>query len=217
MIEAILNRLRGTGLIKHFGTLKVLNKEVRINLVWNHIYAIYLGVIIGIVANAWAGLAVAVAYLIGESAGWGKWLGALTTSEVKDEKWLEASYKDTEGLGFPYIHKIANAIEPEKINGELDEKVHQYLQYSTIALMLRGMYWWGLVYGTMVAFGVIGIYTAIIATLVLGVGFPVASWLGKNWGYTGSIGILNFSRGWENQEIFYGLMQGIVFWIVIIL
>lgn len=28
---------------------------------------------------------------------------------------------------------------------------------------------------------------------------------------------LSFSRGWENQEIVYGAMQGLVFWLVVFL
>lgn len=28
---------------------------------------------------------------------------------------------------------------------------------------------------------------------------------------------LSFSRGWENQEVVYGAMQGLVFWLVVFL
>ena len=82
MIEcSILNRLRGTGVIKHFCTLNVgeikLWKftipaiEVEIKLVWNHVYAIYLALIVGLLTmNVYAGLAVLAVYLVGESKGW---------------------------------------------------------------------------------------------------------------------------------------------------
>ena len=69
----------------------------------------------------------------------------------------------------------------------------------------------------MAAFGVIGGITALIATLLLGIGFPIACLLGKKWKYTNKIGILSFSRGWENQEIIYGLIQGLVFWVVVLI
>lgn len=227
MIECgILNRLRGTGVIKHFGTLRVeeikiwkliIPKiEVEVKLVWNHIYGLYLALIIGLLAmNVWAGLAVLVAYLVGESKGWGEWVGALTRWETKDEEWLQRQYKDNEGVGFPYIHQIANAIVKEQIEGTLEEKLKQYHKYATLALALRGMLWWGLVYGVMAAFGVISVLTAVVATILLGIGFPVACELGKRWDYNKKFGILSLSRGWENQEIIYGLMQGIALWLAV--
>lgn len=227
MIECgVLNRLRGTGVLKHFGTLRVdemkiwkltLPKiEFEVKLVWNHIYGLYLALIIGLLAmNVWAGLAVLVAYLVGESKGWGEWVGALTRWETKDEDWLQKQYDDEEGWGLPFIHNVANFICKEQIDGTLEEKLIQYNKYAITALVIRGMLWWGLVYGVMAAFGVISVLTAVIATVLLGIGFPVACELGKRWDYNKKFGILHLSRGWENQEIIYGLMQGIVFWLAV--
>ena len=223
----ILNRLRGTGAIKHFGTLRVEEMkiwkltipkiEVEVKLVWNHVYGLYLALIVGLLSmNVWAGLAVLVAYLVGESKGWGEWVGALTRWETKDEEWLQRQYKDNEGVGFPYIHQIANAITKEQIEGTLEERLKQYHKYATLALTLRGMFWWGLVYGVMALFGVISVLTAVVVTVLLGIGFPVACELGKRWDYNKKFGILSFSRGWENQEVVYGLMQGLVFWFVVL-
>lgn len=227
MIEcSVLNRLRGTGVIKHFGTLRVEEikiwkliipkMEVEVKLVWNHIYGLYLALVLGLLAmNVWAGLAVLVAYLVGESKGWGEWVGALTRWETKDEEWLQRQYDDEEGWGLPFIHNIANFICKEQIDGTLEEKLIQYNKYAITALVVRGMLWWGLVYGVMAAFGVISGLTAVVATVLLGIGFPVACELGKRWDYNKKFGILSFSRGWENQEIVYGLMQGIVFWLAV--
>lgn len=226
MIEAALNRLRGTGVIKHFGTLRVDEMkiwkltipkiEVEVKLVWNHVYGLYLALVVGLLAmNVWAGLAVLVAYLVGESKGWGEWVGALTRWETKDEEWLQRQYKDNEGVGFPYIHQIANAITKEQVEGTLEEKLKQYHKYAMLALTLRGMFWWGLVYGVMAMFGVISGITAVVATVLLGVGFPIACELGKRWNFNKKFGILSFSRGWENQEVIYGLMQGIIFWFAV--
>lgn len=127
MIECgILNRLRGTGVIKHFGTLNLGEKKVEVKLVWNHIYGLYLALVLGLLAmNVWAGLAVLVAYLVGESKGWGEWVGALTRWETKDEEWLQRQYDDEEGWGLPFIHNIANFICKEQINGTLEEKPKQ--------------------------------------------------------------------------------------------
>ena len=229
ILEAVLNRLRGTGVIKHFGTLRVEEMkiwkltipkiEIEVKLVWNHIYGIYLAMIIGLLAmNILAGLAVLVAYLVGESKGWGEWVGTLTSSKELTQADLLRNYKDNEGRGFPYIHKIANLIAPEiSTCDDLEAKVRQYLKYARVALALRGMFWWGLVYGVMAGFGLVSVIEAVVITVALGVGFPIACELGKRIGFEGKIGVVNFSRGWENQEIVYGLMQGLCLWYVVLL
>ena len=218
MIECgALNRLRGTGVVKHFCTLHIVEKSIEIKLVWNHIYGLYLALVFGLLAmNAWAGLAVLISYLIGESKGWGEWIGALTRYDTKDEKWLEKQYKDNEGVGFPYIHQIANSVVKEQVEGGLETKLKQYNKYATLALILRGMFWWGLVYGVLAGFRLISIVEAIVLTVLLGIGFPISCWLGKIVKYEAKFGALEFKRGWENQEIVYGLFQGIALWYVII-
>ena len=227
MIEAMLNRLRGTGAIKHFGTLRVdeikMGKlvvpkiEVEVKLVWNHVYGLYLALVFGLLAmNVWAGLVVLVAYLVGESKGWGEWVGALTRWETKNEEWLQKQYNDEEGWGLPFIHNVANFVSKEKIEGTFEERLNQYNKYAITALAVRGMLWWGLVYGTASMFGVVSVLEAVMITVALGIGFPVACWLGKLWKFNKKFGILSLSRGWENQEIVYGLFQGIALWYVVL-
>ena len=227
MIESILNRLRGTGVLKHFGTLRIGEMniwklripkiEFEVKLVWNHVYGLYLALVFGLLAmNVWAGLSVLVAYLIGESKGWGEWVGALTRWETKDEEWLQKQYDDEEGWGLPFIHNIANFVFKEKIEGTLEERLNQYNKYAITALAVRGMLWWGLVYGTASIFGIISVVEAMVLTVALGIGFPVACWLGKIMDFSRNYGILHLSRGWENQELVYGLIQGTCLWYVII-
>lgn len=223
MLEcAILNRLRGTGVIKHFGTLNVGKMSVRVNLNGSILYGLYLAVLIGCIgASVWLGLAVLVAYLVGESKGWGEWVGSLTRWEPWDRELIELVYKDEEGKTFPFIYQIANSMVKEKIEGSLDEQCKQYRKHATLAIVLRGMYWWLPVYMVMAAFGVISWYVAVIAGLVLGLAFPLACELGKRWKFERVYDLkfikLSFSRGWENQEIVYGAMQGLVFWLVVFL
>ena len=151
MIECgLLNRLRGTGVLKQFGTLKVFNKEIRINFNGNHLYGLYLAVVVGVLTmNALAGVAVLVAYLVGEAKGWGEWVGSLTRHEPWDEEMLQRNYRDEEGKTFPFIHQIANSVCKEQIDGSFEERAKQYRKYATLALMLRGIYWWLPVYGVM--------------------------------------------------------------------
>ena len=219
---ALGNRFRGTGVIKHFGTLKVFNKEIEIKFNGNHLYGLYLALVIGLVTmNAWLGVAVLVAYLVGEAKGWGEWIGSLTRHEPWDEEMLQRNYRDEEGKTFPFIHQIANSVCKEQIDGSFEERAKQYRKYATLALMLRGFYWWLPVYMVMAAFGVISWYVAVIAGLVLGLAFPLACELGKRWKFERVYDLkfikLSFSRGWENQEIVYGAMQGLVFWLVVFL
>lgn len=222
MIECgLLNRLRGTGVLKQFGTLKVFNREIRITFNGNHLYGLYLTVVVGILTmNALAGVAVLVAYLIGEAKGWGEWVGTLTRHEPWDEAMLQRNYLDAEGKTFPFIHQIANFIIPEKIEGTFETRAKQYKHYATLALTLRGFYWWSFVYFTLAIFQVIQYQEALIISILLGIAFPIACEIGRRITFTKEYDLkfikLSFSQGWENQEIVYGLFQGIALWYTII-
>lgn len=221
ILEAILNRLRGTGVIKSFGKIKLSNKEVEIKFVGNHLYGLWISLVFGICTmNTWLGLAVLIAYLVGESKGWGKWVGSLSRVEPWTEKHLADDYADAEGRTFPFIHQIANSVCKEQIDGTFEQKCKQYKKYATLALALRGFYWWFPVYLVMAAFGVISWYIAVIAGVVLGLMFPLACEIGKRWKFERVYDLkvikLSFSPGWENQEVVYGIFQGMVIAIIIL-
>lgn len=221
IFEAILNRLRGTGVIKHFGTMKMFNKEIEIKFVGNHLYGLWIALVLGVATmNAWLGLSVFVAYLIGEAKGWGEWVGSLTRHEPWTEELLEHNYKDDEGKTFPFIYQISNFFIKEKIDGTFEEQCKQYRKHATLALMLRGIYWWLPVYLVLAAFGVISWYCAVIAGIGLGAAFPIAAEIGRHWKFTRTYDLkfieLSFSQGWENQEVVYGAFQGIVMWSIVI-
>ena len=217
---SILNRFRGTGVIKHFGTLKIMNKAVEIKFVGNHLYGLWIALVLGLATmNAWLGLAVFVAYLVGESKGWGEGVGSLTRTEPWDEELIDLVYRDDEGKTFPFIYQIANFFIKEKIDGTFEEQCKQYRKHATLALMLRGMYWWLPVYLVLAAFGVIGWQVAVVAAVVLGVAFPIAAEIGRRIKFERIYDLkfikLSFSQGWENQEIVYGAIQGLVMWYVV--
>ena len=221
ILEAILNRLRGTGVIKHFGTLKIMNKEIRISFVGNHLYGLWLALVLGIATmNAWLGLSILVAYLIGEAKGWGEWVGSLTRHEPWDEQMLQHNYKDDEGKTFPFIYQISNFFIKEKIDGTFEEQCKQYRRHATLALMLRGIYWWLPVYLVLATFGVISFAEAFAIATLLGIAFPIAAEIGRRITFTKTYDLkfikLSFSQGWENQEVVYGLFQGIALWYTII-
>ena len=218
---SILNRFRGTGVIKHFGTLKIMNKEVEIKFVGNHLYGLWIALVLGTAAmNAWLVLAVFVAYLIGESKGWGEWVGSLTRVEPWDQALIDLVYRDDEGKTFPFIYQIANFFIKEKIDGTFEEQCKQYRKHATLALMLRGFYWWLPVYLTLALFDVINFAEAFAIATLLGIAFPIACEIGRRITFTRTYDLkfikLSFSQGWENQEIIYGLFQGIALWYVVL-
>ena len=133
----------------------------------------------------------------------------MTRLKTKDEEWLQRQHKDKEGVVFQYIHQIANIIVKEQIEGTLEDKLKQYHRYAALALTLRGIFWFGLVYGTSSVFCVVSVLEAVILTVALWVGFQVACLLGKNMDFSRKYRILHLSRSCENQELVYGVMQGI--------
>lgn len=221
VIEALMNRFRGTGVIKHFGTLNIGNTKVSISFNGNHLYGLWIALVLGVATmNAWLGLAVLVAYLVGESKGWGEWLGNLTRTSALTEEVLQKNYAEDEGATFPYVHQTANFFIKEKIEGTLEERSAQYLKYARLALTLRGFYWWLPVYVTLALFDVITFAEAFTIATLLGIAFPIAAEIGKRVTFTKTYDLkfikLSFSQGWENQEIVYGAVQGALMWYVVL-
>ena len=191
---AVLNRLRGTGDLVKVGKLKITGVMV---------YAIYLLVLIGLVTEWYYGLAFTVMFLIGESYAWGKWVGYLV--DYEDEHTPE--YDSKVGKSFPYIHYIANYIIGEKAD---------YERYCQVALAIRGLVWWLPVYAVLGIAGLLNWVEVVLIGLILAIGFPLACYIGSWWTYERKLGILEFKQGWENQEIVYGLLQGLCLWYVIL-
>ena len=232
VLTGVLNRLRGTGLIKHFGTLRIQEYEfkiykyklkvpemsIEIKLVWNHIYGLYFALIFGFLTGSIGiGLLTLIAYLIGESKGWGEWVGALTRWESKNEAWLIKQYEDDEGKKFPFIHQITNFFVKEQIEGTLEQKLKQYNKYATLALVLRGIYWFLPMTLIAIFTGLISWYFGLLSLVLIGVSFPLACYLGKLIKFKKSFKFLHFSRGWENQEFVYGIFHYIFFILPLIL
>ena len=191
-MEILLNRWRGTGdIFKIFGFA----------VTGNTLYAVYIALVIGLLSTWYYGLITGLLYVLGESMGWGKWVGYLTSDKAPE------NYDDMEGYDFPYIHKTANLIVNERKN---------YKKYCQVALSIRGFYWWILPYLFMAFVDLISYYEAVVFSILLGILFPAACETGKRLNYNGKLWIINYSKGWENQELVYGLFQGLFFNYVII-
>ena len=195
MIEcSILNRLRGTGDVLRVGSFRVTGIML---------YALYMMIVVSLVTEWYYGLAFVVLFVAGESYAWGKWIGYLV--DYEDEHSPE--YDSKVGKSFPYIHYIANAIVSERVN---------YKRYCQVALALRGLVWFAPMYAVLWYAELINWIEVAVISIVLAVGFPIAAYAGRNWDYNARFGVLEFKRGWENQEIVYGLIQGLCLWYVVI-
>ena len=195
MIEcSILNRLRGTGDVLRVGSFRVTGIML---------YALYLMIVVSLVTEWYYGLAFVVLFVAGESYAWGKWIGYLV--DYEDEHSPEHDSKV--GKSFPYIHYVANAIVSERVN---------YKRYCQVALALRGFVWFAPMYAVLGYAGLINWIEVAVISIMLAVGFPIAAYAGRNWDYNARFGVLEFKRGWENQEVVYGLIQGLCLWYVIL-
>lgn len=221
LLMGVLNRLRGTGLIKHFGiiTLPYIYKEpIKINLVWNHIYGLYLGIIVGLLTMniGWGILALGL-YILGESKGWGEWVGTLSRVEPMTREVLLNNYKDNEGKKFPFIHQIANFfIHEESKSTQLEDKINQYMGYATLALFLRGIWWWLPLYILLAHLKLISFPEAFIGVIIISTMFPINCIISRYIGFNKKIWKVQFGRGWENQEFLNGLTQGLVLWVLLL-
>lgn len=178
-MEILLNRWRGTGTLFY----KITGVQI---------YALYLGLLIGLLSTYYYGLLAMILFVIGESFAWGKWVGYLVSEKGEKE------YSNTNGQKFPYIHQIANYFFKEKEN---------YLIYCRFALALRGFIWWTPILTLLYCIDLISWYMLMINSIVLSFGFPIACELSKYWKFEYQSKYLSIQTNWEKQEVIYGFIQ----------
>lgn len=177
----ILNRLRGTDGLwsKIIGLLLVLATLIAFN-------------------NTYVALAVGLGYIIGESFGWGEWVGTLSVHQEPLQNILETTEGKSNGIRW----LASKIIDPTK----------NWLNYCIVALILRGFYWWTPTIAPLYFVGYSWEYL-LASIIVLSVSFPVACELGYY--FSDRISFekfgLSYAGGWELQEGFYGLFQDLVF------
>ena len=176
----ILNRLRGTqGL-------------------WSKIIGLLLALVVQIVFdNYYVAIAIGLGYIIGESFGWGEWIGNLSVHRNKTTAKLEDEGANN---GIQWLAK--NIVR---------YYLTSYIRYCNVALTIRGLYWW---MPTLLPLYFVGfsVESLVIAIVVLSIGFPFACELGYRTSKMFEFNKYGFSikGGWEHQEVWYGLMQDIV-------
>ena len=176
----ILNRLRGTqGL-------------------WSKINGLLLAfTVLAIWGNVWVAIAVGLGYIIGESFGWGEWVG--TVSCYQDKAFVVTNSEEGQNNGIMWF--ASKLIDPAK----------DWLNYCRVALTIRGFYWFAPTLAPLyfVGFNPIALGLAIV---MLSIGFPIACEIGyllKDKVHFEKYGF-SVVGGWEIQEIAYGLIQDLV-------
>ena len=173
----ILNRLRGTqGL-------------------WSKIIGLLLALVVQIAfGNPYVAIAVGLGYIIGESFGWGEWVGTLSCNRTAVEANEEGRNNGIQWLA-------SKVVSPTK----------DWLNYCRVALTIRGLYWWLPTLAPLYFVG-FSVESLAIAIILLSVGFPLACELGYRTSKMFEFNKYGFSvvGGWEHQEVWYGLMQDLV-------
>ena len=178
----ILNRLRGT------------------DGLWSKIIGLLL-IVATLIAfhNTYVALAVGLGYIIGESFGWGLWVGSV--SEKADGYSLyEKGEREGRNNGIEWI--ASHIVKPTQ---------KSWLNYCRVALSIRGFYWW---LPTLAPLYFVGFSIELLTLMILALSFsfPLACEFGYYFRDKVSFEKfgLSYSGGWELQEGFYGLMQDLV-------
>ena len=173
----ILNRLRGTigAYAKVNGLLIALIVQISFN-------------------NPYVSIAVGLGYIIGESFGWGEWVGTLSCNRTAVEANEEGRNNGIQWLA-------SKVFKPET----------DWINYCRVALTIRGLYWW---LPTLSPLYFVGFNPLVLLGCIafLSVGFPIACEIGYRTAPFFSFDKYGFKMvsEWEHQEVWYGLMQDLV-------
>jgi len=179
----ILNRLRGTWAIMAKVT------------------AVAFGLLVWFLFGDWqVALMVAIGYLIGESFGWGDWVGSLAHNKTK------AILGTDEGANNG-IRWLAQKLMPSW--------KEEWLEYCEVALFIRGIYWW---LPTLAPLYFVGAnpYILIFTIVALSIAFSLSIELGKIFPLNFEIGFYKVRGKWETDEFYYGIMQDIIIGLVLL-
>lgn len=91
-------------------------------------------------------------------------------------------------------------------------EIDNALNYSRVFLVIRGLCWWAL---PCIGLGmIVGVVPAVVALVVLSLGWPIAAelgyWIGEVKKKQIHIWVLSYAGGWEWQEGVYGVLQDMV-------
>lgn len=182
----ILNRLRGTvgDYAKAIGLLFALIIEM-------------------VYHNHYVTIAVGLGYIIGESFGWGLWLGSIAERSDGYSLYLKG---EREGVNNGIHWLASNIVEPTK---------ETWLNYCRVAMVIRGFYWYVL---TITPLYFVGFSPYLLLGLIvfLSFGFMLSYELAYHLAPKLNIRWLEFNSGWTLGEGIVGLTQDIAIIILIV-
>lgn len=177
----------------------ILNRLRGIEGLWSKIIGLLLALATLIAFhNTYVALAVGLGYIIGESFGWGLWVGTLTVQRLNGY----ALHDEGEGRNNGIEWIASHIVKPTQ---------ESWLNYCRVALTIRGFYWW---LPTLAPLYFVGFSIELLTLMILtlSIGFPIACEIGyllrdkiifHKYGFS-------VEGGWEIQEVFYGLFQDLV-------
>lgn len=174
-----LNRLRGTigAYAKVNGLLLALVVQIAFN-------------------NPYVAIAVGLGYIIGESFGWGLWVGSIAEREDGYSLYLKG---EREGANNGIHWLASHIIEPTK---------ETWLNYCRVAMVIRGFYWY---VPTLAPLYFVGVNPYLLLGLItfLSFGFMLSYELAYHLAPKLNIKWLEFNSGWTLGEGIVGLTQDI--------
>lgn len=147
-------------------------------------------------SNMHLALMVMTGYVLGESMGWGKWIGGIINGNTIATPNNLAEKEGTKNG----IHFLANLIAPQ---------INNYQHYCMAALAIRGFYWAFLTILPLAFFGYIDYCTLYVTSLLLAIAFPLSIIIGKHTTFTFNFYYFKVNNVWERSEVLYGLAQDI--------
>jgi len=196
-IMAILNRWRGSRMDQLIGSDLWFIKNGA------PIAAVGIMLIVAALTQDWiVAFLAGLAYFGGETFGWAKWVRSAQFwwtdwQKQYNRQWLARETGKSSG-----IHQIANMFAKE---------TEDFTSYAIISLILRGIWWWAPVFAVLAGFGAMHIPVAIIATLAMGIMFPICYYIG---GQMHNKNIMKdsifFGIYMNNAEKIYGFAQGAI-------
>lgn len=154
---------------------------------------------------------IAVWYMLGQSLGWGKYVGAIIvfseTCLTELNPWgndaLQKSFNQAPGgLCSTTIHYVTNLFYDHD---------SEYLPHCLLALSLRGLYWWGPVAIGLGLVGAVNIYIALIGLFILCIGFPMSVAVAAFIAWDCDFDCVLAIDAWSLSEYVYGFLHGLVF------
>jgi hypothetical protein len=160
--------------------------------------AVYVAIPAAIIGLVTANPLAALAYVGGESFGWGQWLRAIRVWPMDEpaasEAYREIASKRESGRKNG-IHALA-----KKVAGGHQEKTGQWRKYVWAALTIRGLYWWVPVY-TVLAIGGLNPVVAVAAMAATAAAFTPSYILARR---------MAEADYWGRGEVIYGAAQGAI-------